>query len=71
MAKSKGQDGGRGHSKGPFGHGGHHPIASSSPGIPSHKTDHMRSMHGRSDQTMNGPMPQAGGLGAVQDGMGM
>jgi hypothetical protein len=71
MAKSKGQMKDHGHSHGPFGHGGHMKAHEATPSIPSHKADHMRSMVGRGDQTVNGPMPMSGGASAIQDGMAM
>lgn len=78
MAMSKGQAKGehgpmanRGHSAGHLGHGGHHRKHFDSIGS-NHKHDHMRSMIGRSAETMNGPQGAPGGPGMIGDsGMGM
>jgi len=72
MANSKGQAMAHGHSAGAQGHGGHHKKDMlHGSGVVSHKSDHMRSMIGRSNDTMLGGMGQSGGPGMIGDsGMG-
>ena len=65
---SKGQSKPRGHSKGPFGHGGIHNQGGSVMATPpQHQhNDHMRSMVARGSDVINGThMGEAGGPGMI------
>ena len=69
MAHSKGSAKSRGHSKGPFGHGGVHSKGGSvtAHGSNSPHSDHLRSMVARGSDVINGThMGMGGGPGIAE-----